>query len=98
MDKLDELFGQLMDKVTEKEDIELVASIKNIVNEDKTKADADLQAALGQVVHYKDLYKKSVLQGGFTNEPKGQPVNIPEGPKSFEEALKDFVDNNKEAK
>ena len=98
MDKLDELFGQLMDKVTEKEDIELVASIKNIVNEDKTKADADLQAALGQVVHYKDLYKKSVLQGGFTNEPKGEVINTPKSPATFEEALTEFVNNNKEAK
>ncbi len=90
-DKLDELLQQLMDKATEKEDIELVASIKNIVNDDKAKADADLQEALGQVTHYKDLYKKSVLQGGFNNESKGDPVSTPEAPKSFEEALQAFT-------
>lgn len=91
--ELKELFEQLMGKVTEKDDIELVATIKNKVDDVTSQYDADLQDALGQITHYKDLYKKSVLQGGFTTEVK-EDVVTPKAPLSFEEQLQEFI--NKE--
>lgn len=89
--ELNELLEALMSKATEKEDIELVAALKNKVEEKSKKDEADLQDALGQITHYKDLYKKSVLQGGFTNEPKVDAIT-PEAPKSFEELLSQFAE------